>query len=46
LKTRKNRGKLSVNDWNKQVTLAVSYMEQNQQGELSDFEYKEIMGKF
>lgn len=45
LKTRKNRGKLSVDEWNKQVALAVSYMEQNQRGELADFEYMEIMRK-
>lgn len=46
LKTRKNRGKLSVDEWNKQVALAVSYMEKNQRGDLSDFEYMEIMRKF
>ncbi|MEA5084657.1 MAG: DUF6076 domain-containing protein [Lachnospiraceae bacterium] len=46
LKTRKNRGKLSVDEWNKQVAQAISYMEQNMRGELSDFEFKEIMKKF
>lgn len=46
LKTRKNRGKLSIDDWNNQVADAVSYMEQNQKGELSDFDYREIMKKF
>lgn len=46
LKTRKNRGKLSVDEWNGKVAEAISYMEQNQRGELSDFEYKEIMKGF
>lgn len=46
LKTRKNRGKISVDEWNKQVALAVSYMEHNMRGGLSDFEYMEIMKKF
>ena len=45
LKTRKNRGKLSSDEWNAKVSEAISYMEQNQRGELPDFEYKEIMKK-
>lgn len=43
LKTRKNRGKISLDEWNDQVAMAISYMKQNQKGELSDFEYKKIM---
>ena len=46
LKTRKNRGKISIDDWNRQVTQAITYMEQNMRGELSDFEYVEIMKGF
>ncbi len=46
LKTRKNRGKITTDEWNSKVAKAISYMEQNQRGELSDFEYKEIMKKF
>ncbi len=45
LKSRKNRGKISVDEWNQQVSKAISYMEQNQRGELSDYDYMEIMKK-
>lgn len=46
LKTRKNRGKLSLDEWNDKVAEAISYMEQNQRGELSDFQYKKLMESF
>ena len=45
LKTIKNRGRISTYEWNKLVSKAVSYMEQNQRGELSDYDYREIMSK-
>lgn len=45
LKTRKARKSITTEDWNKQVALAISYMEQNEQGTLSDADYKEIMRK-
>lgn len=43
LKTRKNRRKISLNEWNEQVAVALSYMEENESGRLSDAEYREIM---
>ncbi|MEG2013203.1 MAG: DUF6076 domain-containing protein [Anaerovoracaceae bacterium] len=46
LKTRKNRGKLTVDEWNEKVAAAIDLMEKNKAGELSDFEYMEIMKKF
>lgn len=46
LKTRKNRGKLTIDEWNTKVSEAVELMEKNKNGELSDFEYMEMMRKF
>ena len=46
LKTRKNRGKLTIDEWNTKVAQAIELMEKNQKGELSDFEYMEMMTKF
>lgn len=46
LKTRKNRGKISIDEWNEKVAEAISYMEQNQRGVLCDFEYKKLMASF
>lgn len=46
LKTRKNRKKISEEDWLKQTNLAWEYKLKNENGELSDFEYKELMSKF
>lgn len=46
LKTRKNRGKLTIDEWNDKVAEAIELMEKNKNGELSDFEYMEIMKKF
>lgn len=40
LKQRKNRGKISVNEWNAAVAKAQSLLDQSQRGELSDAEMR------
>ncbi|MFV0520439.1 MAG: DUF6076 domain-containing protein, partial [Lachnospirales bacterium] len=46
LKTRKNRKKISSDEFNDLVSKALSYKDQNENGELSDAKYREIMGEF
>ncbi len=43
---RKRDRKISEDEWNEQVELAYSYKIKNEQGELSDFEYINIMDNF
>ena len=45
LKTRRARGKLTTNEWNDAVALALEYKDKAEAGELSDFELKEIYDK-
>lgn len=42
LKTRRARGKISVDKWNADVTLALEYKGKAEAGEISDFALKEI----
>ncbi len=46
LKTRKNRKKISSDEFNDLVSKALSYKDQNESGELSDVKYREIMIEF
>jgi hypothetical protein len=45
LKTRRARGKLSVDEWNAAVALALEYKDKAEAGKISDFELKEIYDK-
>lgn len=45
LKTRKARGKLTTDEWNDAVALALAYKDKAEAGELSDFELREIYNK-
>lgn len=45
LKTRRARGKLSADEWNAAVALALEYKDKAEAGEISDFELKEIYDK-
>lgn len=45
LKTRRARGKLSTDEWNAAVALANEYKDRAENGEISDFELKEIYEK-
>lgn len=45
LKTRRARGKLSSDEWNAAVALALEYKDKAEAGEISDFELKEIYDK-
>jgi hypothetical protein len=45
LKTRKARGKLTTDEWNDAVALALDYKDKAEAGEISDFELKEIYDK-
>ena len=45
LKTRKARGKLTTDEWNDAVALALQYKDKAETGEISDFELKEIYDK-
>lgn len=42
LKTRRARGKLSTDEWNAAVALALQYKDKAEAGEISDFELREI----
>lgn len=42
LKTRRYRGKISYDEWNKQVALAQEYKEQAEKGQLSEFKLKRL----
>ena len=46
LKQRKNRGKISVDEWNAAVAQAMQVLEQAERGELTDDEMKERFRKF
>lgn len=46
LKTRKNRKRISSDEFNIKVEEAWQYKIQNENGSLSDFNYKELMNKF
>ncbi|MDA8229362.1 MAG: DUF6076 domain-containing protein [Desulfitobacterium hafniense] len=45
LKTRRARGKLSVDEWNAAVALALEYKDKAEAGKISDYELKEIYEK-
>ena len=45
LKVRKNRGKLTVNEWNSAVTQALEYKDKAEAGKISDTELKAIYDK-
>lgn len=45
LKTRRARGKLSADEWNAAVLLALEYKDKAEVGKISDFELKEIYDK-
>ena len=45
LKTRRARGKISVDEWNAAVALAIKYKEKAEAGEITDFELREIYEK-
>ncbi|MDT3698098.1 MAG: DUF6076 domain-containing protein [Thermincola sp.] len=45
LKTRRARGKLSVDEWNAAVALALEYKDKAEAGKISDYELKEIYDK-
>jgi hypothetical protein len=45
LKTRRRRGKISVDEWNRQVAVAQDYKEQAERGEISEFELKRVLEK-
>ncbi|NLI91957.1 MAG: hypothetical protein GX434_07025 [Peptococcaceae bacterium] len=45
LKTRRARGKLSVDEWNAAVALALEYKDKAEAGKISDSELKEIYDK-
>lgn len=45
LKTRRARGKLSLNEWNAAVALALEYKDRAERGEISDTELKAIYDK-
>ena len=45
LKTRRARGKLSADEWNAAVALALEYKDKAEAGKISDFELKEIYEK-
>lgn len=42
LKTRRYRGKLDIDEWNRQVALAQDYKEQAEKGEISEFELQRL----
>ena len=45
LKTRKRRGNISVDEWNRQVALAQDYKEQAEKGQISELELKRLYEK-
>ena len=45
LKTRRSRGKLSVDEWNAAVALALEYKDKAESGKITDLELKEIYDK-
>lgn len=45
LKTRRYRGKLDIDEWNRQVALAQDYKEQAEKGEISEFELQRLYEK-
>lgn len=45
LKTRRARGKLTADEWNVAVALALEYKDKAEAGEISDFDLKEIYDK-
>lgn len=45
LKTRRARGKLSTDEWNAAVALALEYKDRAEAGEITDFELKKMYDK-
>ena len=45
LKTRKHRGNIGVEEWNRQVALAQDYKEQAEKGRISEFQLKKLYEK-